>query len=145
MFSFLTTAQDVPFGMSFITGDVFREMGKTAFQGTLTPVILVVTALALYLYLCAVLMLIGKKVGCSEPGWMAWVPILNLYYFVKAGRYPGWYFFLMLISLVQTIVAIIVWLKILKMLNREWWWVILLFIPVINLIALGVLAFAGRD
>jgi len=71
---------------------------------------------------------------------LAWIPIANIFLLLMIAKRPLWWFILMLIPLVNIVVAIIVWLDILKLRGKPWWWIILLIIPIVNLVALAILA-----
>jgi hypothetical protein len=95
--------------------------------------------LAVYVFIALVLMALAKRTK-TPNGWLAWIPIANIFLILMIAKRPLWWFILMLIPLVNIVVAIIVWLDILKLRGKPWWWIILLIIPIVNLVALAILA-----
>lgn len=99
-----------------------------------------VVSLLAYVYIAFCLMTISHKTS-TEHGWMAWVPILNLYLVCKVAGKSGWWMVLLLIPLVNIVAAIILWMKIAEARGFASWWGVLAIIPVVNLFAQGYLAF----
>jgi hypothetical protein len=95
--------------------------------------------IAVYVFMALVLMGIAKKTN-TPKGWLAWIPIANIFLGLMIARRPLWWFILLIIPLVNIIFAIIVWLDILKLRGKPWWWIILLFIPIVNIVCLAILA-----
>lgn len=62
----------------------------------------------------------------AQPGWMAIIPILNLYILLKIAGKPGWWLILYLIPLVQIIVNVIVAIDLGKTFNKDTLYSILL-------------------
>lgn len=95
--------------------------------------------LPMYIFYSLVLYTIGKKVG--EPGgWMAWVPLLNMFYMVKVAGLSGVMAFLFLIPLVNVVFQIYVYMKIAGRRGFEEWMGLLILIPFVNLVVMGYLA-----
>lgn len=100
----------------------------------------------LYVYSSAALMTIAKKTK-TEPAWLAWVPIINIYLMVKIAGLE-WYWALGIfagivpfIGAVLVLVwAVYIWWIISEKRSYPGWVGILMAIPGVNLIALGVLA-----
>ncbi len=97
--------------------------------------------LAIYLYTSYCLMVIGKKTGHGDA-WMAWVPIVNLYYMTVIAEKPGWWTLLMLIPCVNIVIGVILWMAIAEKRGKPNWWGILIIIPCVNLVVPGYLAFS---
>ena len=97
--------------------------------------------LAFYAYKAICLMLLAKKTGTSN-GWMAWVPILDLYLMCKVAGKSGAWIFLFLIPIVNVIVIVLLWMAISERCGKPGWWGILMLISPINLIVMGILAFS---
>ena len=97
--------------------------------------------LAFYIYSAICLMLIAKKTG-TPNGWMAWLPILNIYLMCKVAGKSGAWIFLLLIPIVSIIAIVILWMAISERCGKPSWWGILILISPINLIIMGVLAFS---
>jgi len=59
----------------------------------------VVVGLILYIYLALALSTMGKKLKV-EPTWLAWIPIINLFYIPMLAGYKWYYGFLWLLAIV---------------------------------------------
>lgn len=121
--------------------------GMAAILGTILVVGLVV-GLALYIYMAWALMTIGKKLNV-EPTWLAWIPIVNLFYVPKLAGYEWYYGFLWLLGMVPILgflvsPALTIWWfwKISEARKKEGWMGILMIIPIANLVVLGILAWS---
>ena len=88
-------------------------------------------------------MQIAKRTN-TPSGWMAWIPILNIYLMCKLAGKSGWWIILLLIPFVNIIAAIIIWAEIAKKLGKPAWWGVLILIPIVNIIIPGILAFGKR-
>ena len=97
----------------------------------------------LYSWTALCLYLIAKKTDTQEA-WVAWIPILNLLVICWAAGRPSWWFFLLLIPLVNIVVYIEMWMTIAEVRNQETWIGLLMIIPGVNLVLLGILAFAPK-
>lgn len=98
-------------------------------------------AIAVYIYAAYCLYTIGKKTNTPNE-WMAWVPIVNVFYMLQIARLPLWWFLGILIPFLNLIVIIYVWVKIAEMQNRGVLWGVLMIISPVNLVLLWFLAFA---
>jgi hypothetical protein len=104
-------------------------------------VVLIILALAAYVYSALTLMIVAQKTG-TEKAWLAWVPIGNLYLMSKIAEMHWWPILLMLatpIPLLGTIASTVfsiftmVWTwKICEARGREGWWAILTLVPMIG-------------
>jgi hypothetical protein len=112
--------------------------GEYGAQGGISPGI-VILWIAVYVFMALVLMALAKRTN-TPKGWLAWIPIANVFLLLMIAKRPLWWFILLLIPFVNIIFAIIVWLDIIKLRGKPWWWIILLIIPFVNLIALAILA-----
>lgn len=119
--------------------------------------------LIFYVYSSYCLMRIGRKLNSGDD-WMAWVPIAQIFYFIKLAGKPNWWAVLafaptiltpislfagafapilaVIIFLTGFVFYVFVWLGILARLNMSKWLLILLFLPVINFFVLGYIAFS---
>ena len=104
--------------------------------------VFLIIGLAFYVYSSLAFMAMAKKTN-TENGWMAWVPILNIYLMVKIAGKPGWWFILMLIPFVNFIVAIIIWMAIAERCGKASWMGLLILVPIANIILPGLLAWSG--
>ena len=103
-------------------------------------------AILAYVYFSYSLMVIAKKIDAPD-GWMAWVPILNIFLLVKASGKPGWWFILFFIPLVNIAISVIVIMEIAKKLKKPEWVGILVLIPIISFFVPAILTFPtdGKD
>ena len=100
-----------------------------------------VWGLAAYVWFALCLHTIANKTGAPN-GWLAWLPIANLYLMCQVAGRSGWWTVLFFIPLLNLIIAIIVWVGIAEARGKPAWLGILMIIPVINLIVPGILAFS---
>ena len=94
-----------------------------------------------YVFFSLCLMLIAKKMGVANA-WLAWIPIANIYLMTQMAGRPGWWTVLMFIPLVNAVVGIILWVDILKKLNKNPWMVLVLIF--FGVIYLPILAFSKK-
>lgn len=98
--------------------------------------------LAFYVYSALCLMSLAKKTT-TPNGWMAWIPILNLYLMCKVAGKSGAWLLLFLIPVVSFIALILIWMAIAERCGKSGWWgVLIVLIPVVGLVMMGVLAFS---
>src|SRR3989338_3295810 len=105
-----------------------------------------IIGIALYIYFAFALMAIAKKTN-TPNGWLAFIPIANVYLMTQIAKLPGWYTLAILLPLIPAIgpVALMVvmayfWWKICEQLGKPGWWGVLTLIPVVNLVIMGMLA-----
>jgi len=94
-----------------------------------------------YCYMAFSLQTIGKKLGAKDT-WMAWIPIVNIYFMCLLAGKPGWWLVLFLIPLVNIVINIIVWMAIAENRGKPSWIGILIIVPVVNIAIPGYLAFS---
>lgn len=97
--------------------------------------------LALYVYSAITLQFIARKTG-TENGWLAWIPIGNLYLMCRVAGKPAWWVVLFFVPIANLIVCVMICLGIAQARNKPAWLGILLFVPIVNLFILGYLAFS---
>jgi len=124
-------------------------LGLGALTGVMLTTYLVV-ALAVYIYSAIALMVIARKTK-TPNGWFAFIPILNVYLIVKMAGLNGWWTLIILAPLIPFIGSLamtvaIIWMfwMIAEKINYPGWTSILLIIPIVNLIMLGVWAWAKK-
>lgn len=107
---------------------------------------IVIALIVAYIYFALVMQTLGKKLKVGNE-WMAWVPIVNMFYIPMLAGYEWYYGFLWLLLFIPIIggpivliIAIWWWWKIAEKRNFPGWLSILLIIPVINIILPGVFA-----
>ena len=108
--------------------------------GMIGVLLLVVVAIALYLFGCYLMKRICENAG-SEPGILIWIPILNIIPMLAAAELPLWTIILFFIPLVNLVLAIVMWVNIIKNIGHSGLLVILMFIPILNLLLMLYLAF----
>jgi hypothetical protein len=94
-----------------------------------------------YVYFALALQTIAQKTN-TENGWLAWIPIANIFLMLMIAKKPVWWIILFLIPLVNIIIAVLVWMGVAEARSKPSWWGILTIIPVANLIVPGYLAWA---
>lgn len=130
-----------------------------AFEDTIVAAILAFGAIAfifgvaVYIYWSLALMRIAKKIG-TEPAWLAWIPIANLYLMSQMAGMHWWPVLLVVGGFIPIIgvlaapalmVFTIVWLwKIFEKVGKPNWWAVLCLIPIVNLVLIGIAAW-GED
>ena len=116
-------------------------------------VFILILSVVSYVYYSLTLMIVAEKTG-TEPAWLAWVPIGNIYLMSKIAGMQWWPILLVLafpIPVLGSIASIMfsifsfVWLwKICEARGREGWWAVLIAIPLVgwiwNPIMWGLLA-----
>jgi RNA polymerase subunit RPABC4/transcription elongation factor Spt4 len=100
-----------------------------------------VVGICLYVYTAVCLMLLAKKTN-TPNGWMAWIPILDLYLMCKLGNKSGAWIILLFIPFINIIFTLLIWAGIAQRTGRSGWLAILMLIPGVNLILMAVLAFS---
>ena len=107
-------------------------------------VVRMIIGISSYIFTAYALQVIANKTNTSD-GWMAWIPIFNLILMIRIAGVSGWYFFLMLIPLVNIYFCIKLLVGIAHARGRSGWFAVPLLLPVINLFGLGVLAFSDPE
>ena len=97
--------------------------------------------IVVYGWMALCLHVIANKTS-TQNGWLAWIPIANIYLLCKIGRKPGWWTILLFIPLVNIVIGILVCINVARIRQRSSWLGVLMMIPFINVIPFGVLAFS---
>ena len=104
--------------------------------------------LVFYVYSSLCLQFIAAKTA-QGPVWMAWVPIANLFLMCKIGKVPYVYLFFILGGFIPIIglfftlgFSVFIWYKIALARNKPGWIGVLCFIPLVNFVIMGYLAFS---
>lgn len=100
--------------------------------------------LAVYIYSAIAIMTIAKKTK-TKDGWMAFIPILNIYLLTQMAGQNGLLTLIILADLVlgglaTTVLTIWMFWLIAEKIKYPGWMSLLLLIPIVNLIILGVFA-----
>jgi hypothetical protein len=124
-----------------MTKEMWMEDQISFALGTAGTLISIIIGIGLYIYIALCLQTIARKTD-TPNGWLAWIPIANLYLLCKLGGKPGWWLILLFIPIVNIIIQFIVWIGIANQRNKPVWLGVVWFIPVLNLITTGILAFS---
>ena len=108
----------------------------------------IIGGLVVYIYSAWATMVVAQKLNVPN-GWLAFIPIANVYLMTQMAEVPAWMTLFILLPIIPFIgslafAAIMLWWwwKICERRGREGWWAILMLIPIVNLIILGMLAWA---
>jgi hypothetical protein len=111
-------------------------------QNQASPVMMIVPLLigiVMYVYMALALQTIATKTS-TPNGWMAWIPIANVFLMLAIAKKPGWWFILFLIPFVNFIILIVMWMKIAEARGMPSWIGVLFIVPIVNLFIPGYLA-----
>jgi len=100
--------------------------------------------IVIYVYLALCLQFLAKKTN-TPNSWFAWIPIANIFLMLKIAQKPLWWFILILISPVNIVIGIIIWMKIAERRGKPNWVGILIIVPIIGIAIPGYLAFCKSD
>ncbi|HEU5395636.1 MAG TPA: DUF5684 domain-containing protein, partial [Verrucomicrobiae bacterium] len=97
-------------------------------------------AFLLWLLFSYCLKRICEKCG-TEPGFLIWLPILNIIPMLRAADLSPWWLFLFFIPLANFIFGLMVWARICEARGKSKWLVLLIFVPLLNILFIPYLAF----
>ena len=117
-----------------------RDALPWAFMGGFLIVILLI-AVAFYVYSALALQTIAQKTN-TENGWLAWIPIANLFLMVMIAKKPAWWILLCFIPFANLVILILLWMAIAEARGKPNWWGIMLLVPVVNIVVPGYLAWS---
>lgn len=110
--------------------------------------IVVILSLGMYVYISFCLYVIGQKTN-QGPLWLAWVPIAQIILMFKIAGLSYWWLLVFLTSFIPIIGSLAVlalsgylYYKIALARNKPGWMGILMFLPLVNLVVIGYLAFS---
>lgn len=105
-------------------------------------------ALLVYVYVCLCLQFIAAKTS-TEPVWLAWIPIGNLFLMCKIGDLSYWWllgFLAGLIPFIGVIATLVlsgyIWYRIAINRNKAGWIGAITCLPLVGLVTMGYLAFS---
>ncbi len=108
-----------------------------------------VIGLAAYLYAAFALMAMARRSN-TPNGWLAFVPIANVYLMTQIAGLPWWWILSILLAIIPVlgpilsgIAMIYIWWRIAERLGKPGWWSLLLLVPVINLVIIGLMAWGN--
>ncbi len=96
----------------------------------------------LYVYFALCLQFLAKKTN-TPNGWLAWIPIADIFLMLNIAGKPLWWFILLLIPIVNIVIGVIIWMAIAERVGKPSWLGLLTIVPVIGIVIPGYLAFAG--
>lgn len=118
------------------TGVAFAQDGA----GSANPLFFVFSIL-FYLYFSFTLQVIAQKRNVPNA-WLAWIPLANIWVFIKCADRPDWWLLLFLIPIVNVIAALILIFDLPPKLGKTPLLGLLIFIPGLGvLLYYGILAF----
>ena len=103
--------------------------------------IILLFLLAAYVYYSLALQVIAEKTG-TPNGWLAWIPIANIYLMTVIAKKPIWWFLLIFVPIANIIITVLLWVGVAEARKKPGWWGILILVPVVNLIVPGYLAWS---
>src|SRR4030042_3528032 len=107
--------------------------------------LLLVLGVAVYLFFCLCFFIIAKKLDVPSP-WIAFVPIIQIWTFVRCAGKPWWWILLLLIPFINIILIIYLYMCIAENMGKHKWLGLIVLIPYIGaLILLGLLAFSKSE
>lgn len=99
-------------------------------------------SIASYVYFAVCLQVIANKTD-TKNGWLAWIPIANVYLMCKIAEKPWWWLLLCLIPIANVVFMVILWMNIAEARDKKRWLGILMIVPIANYVVPGHLAFSG--
>lgn len=110
----------------------------------------VILAILLYIYMAVALMAIAKRTK-TPYGWLAFIPIANIYLMTQVANISGWWTLIVLAgfipfigSLAMIAAMVYFWWLIAERVRRPGWWGILMIVPIVNLILMGIMAWGKK-
>jgi len=137
------------YALEFFTDSATGTLAPSAFLAALIPFIIlaIIAGIAFYIYTAWAFYAIAKKLK-TEPAWLSWIPIANLYLYSKMAKMHWWPILLLAVAiipivgsvgvLILTIFTIIWYWKIFEFMGRPGWWAILGLIPFVGPILFAV-------
>jgi Family of unknown function (DUF5684) len=107
----------------------------------LTIGLLLIIALAVYLFTCFCLKRICEKCG-NQPGVLIWIPIVQIIPLLQVAGMATWMLILFFIPFVNLAIGVYMWAKICSARGKSPWLVLLMFVPIANIIFIPYLAFS---
>ncbi len=92
-------------------------MQSTSSGSPVVFLVMLVFGLAVYLFYCYCLKRIVEKCG-EQPGAIIWIPLLQMIPLFRVAKMNPWLILVMLVPVANLVVAIMVWVNVLKALGR---------------------------
>lgn len=116
--------------------------GGSAVMGIVMALGGLIVGIGVWVFFAYCLKRIVEKMG-GEPGVLIWIPVLALIPLLNAVGWELWKIVLFFIPIVSLIFGILLWVEILKKLNKNPVMVLLLFVPCVNIFFIPWLAFGS--
>jgi hypothetical protein len=134
---------------SYSTGNMSPE-AATAIGGAglaifgVMMLVMVVFALAMYIYMAVCFMKMAKKTG-TPNAWLAWIPIANIILMIQIAKKPLWWIIMFFIPIANLIFGILLWMALAEAMKKPSWIGLLILVPIANIILPGYLAFSKME
>lgn len=118
--------------VKFFSMFLFQDDGGAAAAGLFAGVfflVFLVFGLLMYVYMSYSLMTIANKTG-TPNGWLAWIPVANIYLMVTIARKPAWWIVLFFIPFANLIASVLVFMGIAEACGKPGWVGLLMLVPV---------------
>lgn len=131
-------------------GETFREFGpRDAGIAIAIAGVLAIFFIAVYVYSSLCLMYIARKTN-TEPAWMAWVPVANVFLVCRIAQVSYWWAggalsigLIPYVGLLATLgIGGFLWYKIAIARGKPGWLGALTVVPFVNFVTMGILAFS---
>ena len=99
------------------------------------------SSIIFYIWIAICVQMIARKTN-TPNGWLAWIPIANVYLLCKLAGRSGWWTLAVFVPILNIVMMIVWWWSVAEKRNKPGWLGILMIIPVVNFIVLGILAFS---
>jgi len=115
-------------------------MQSTSSGSPIVGLFMLLFGVAVYLFYSYCLKRIVEKCG-EQPGAIIWIPVFQMIPLFRVAKMNPWLILAMIVPLVNLIVLVMLWVKVLKALGREP--VMVLVLLLVGFIYLPYLAFSG--
>lgn len=99
----------------------------------ISPALVLILVLAMYVLMAMPLYTIGEKTG-SDHSWFAFVPILNLVLMLEVAGKELWWILLMFIPCINIFVLVMIWMGVAEAMDKPSWIGVLMLVPVLNIL-----------
>lgn len=97
--------------------------------------------IATYVWVAICLMVTAQKTN-TPNGWLAWIPVADVYLMSQIAGKAWWWLLLCLIPIVNIVIFTILFWKICEARGKPGWWSLLIvFVPIVGWVMLGIVAF----
>ena len=96
----------------------------------------------LYLYVAFTQYKMAQKCGHADSAWWSFIPIMNTVLLWKMSQKEWYWFLFFFIPIINIVSFFVVWAEVAKKLGHSAVWGVCAMLPLINLVALYVLAFS---